>query len=198
MKVLTKALIRKSEENAVKSGVSSFRDLMLCAGNTAAKIICEKTDCISKKIAILCGNGNNGGDGCVIARYLYEHGAEVTLITPMGNPVTENAAYYYDILPAHIRKTDCFEGDFDIIIDAVFGIGLNRELDDKLNRLFEKVNSCDAVKIAIDIPSGIEADSGKILGTTFCADYTITFIALKPCFLLPEGSDYCGEVTVLI
>jgi len=196
MKVLTKALIRKSEENAVKSGVSSFRDLMLCAGNTAAKIICEKTDCISKKIAILCGNGNNGGDGCVIARYLYEHGAEVTLITPMGNPVTENAAYYYDILPAHIRKTDCFEGDFDIIIDAVFGIGLNRELDDKLNRLFEKVNSCDAVKIAIDIPSGIEADSGKILGTTFCADYTITFIALKPCFLLPEGSDYCGEVTV--
>lgn len=196
MPVLTKALIRELEENAVKSGVSSFKELMYTAGSTAAGIILEKTPCASKKIAVLCGNGNNGGDGCVIARLLYEHGADVTVITPMGKPVTENATYYYDLLPQDILKTDRFEGEYDIIIDAVFGIGLNRELSQEISGLFERVNSASSVKIAVDIPSGVEADSGKLLGTAFSADFTITFIALKPCFLLPQGSDYCGEVTV--
>lgn len=196
MKVLTKALIRESEENAVKSGVSSFRKLMLCAGEKAAEIIQSKIDCVSKKVAVLCGNGNNGGDGCVIARYLYEHGAGVTLIIPMGEPVTEDAAYYYSMLPNSINITTVFENNYHIIIDALFGIGLNRPLDSKINQILKAANNSDAIKFSVDIPSGVEADTGKVLGVPFCADYTITFIAQKPCFLLPPGSDYCGEVIV--
>ena len=196
MKVLTKALIRESEENAVKSGVFSFRDLMLYAGEKAAEIIQSKIDCVSKKVAVICGNGNNGGDGCVIARQLYEHGADVTLIIPLGEPVTEDAAYYYSMLPDSINITTVFENNYHIIVDALFGIGLNRPLDNKINQILNAANNSGAIKFSVDIPSGVEADTGKVLGVPFFADYTITFIAHKPCFLLPQGSDYCGEVIV--
>lgn len=195
MQVLTKALIRESEEKAVKSGAFSFRELMHTAGTSAAKIIDKKFGCKDKKIALLCGNGNNGGDGCVIAKWLYEHGADVTVITPYGPPVTENAAYYYEKLQ-FIKKTDAFSGSYDIIIDALFGIGLNRKLDNNTVSLINQINKLNAVRVSIDIPSGVEADSGRVLGAAFNADLTVTFIALKPCFMLPSGSDFCGEVAV--
>lgn len=195
MSVLTADLIRRSEENAVTSGAFSFKELMLTAGEAVAKIIDSRYNCQNKKIAVICGNGNNGGDGFVAARWLYEHGATVTVITPMGEPKTENAIYYYNRL-GEIKISDTITDDFDIIIDAVFGIGLNRAPSKELIELFKKINSSAAVKIAIDIPSGIEADTGKIFETCVDADLTVTFIALKPCFVLPYGSDFCGEVIV--
>lgn len=195
MSVLTGALIKKSEENAVNSGAFSFKELMFTAGNAVGKIINKKYDCRNKKIAVICGNGNNGGDGFVAARYLYEHGASVTIITPMGIPKTENALYHYNKL-GDIKTKNTVTDDFDIIVDAVFGIGLNRTPSKELTELFKRINSAPAIKVAIDIPSGIEADTGKIFDTCIDADLTVTFIALKPCFLLPEGSDFCGEVIV--
>lgn len=195
MSVLTVDLIRKSEENAVTSGAFSFRELMYKAGITAGEIITSKYNCQNKRIAVLCGNGNNGGDGFVVAEYLYAHGADVTIITPLGTPKTEDASYYCG-KASHIKTADTFIDKYDIIIDAVFGIGLNKPISDKLQKLFGQINLSTAIKIAIDIPSGIEADTGKILGTAIAADLTVTFIALKPCFLLPEGSDFCGEVAL--
>lgn len=196
MKVLTKALIKESEENAVKSGAFSFRELMLRAGTSAAEIIMSKYDCRGKKISVICGKGNNGGDGCVISWLLSEHGADVTVVTPFGPPATENAAYYYNKLE-NVKKSNALtEEKPDIIIDALFGIGLDRELDDKVSALINRINASDCVRISVDIPSGVEADSGSILGTAVEADLTVTFIALKPCFMLPDGSDYCGEVIV--
>lgn len=195
MKILTTDLIRKSEESAVGSGAFSLRDLMFRAGSAAAELIMQKYDFRGKKITVVCGRGNNGGDGCVIAGILAKNGGEVTVCTPFGAPATENAAYYYNRLE-FVTKTDIFTPNADIIIDAVFGIGLNRAPDEKTFELINAINRADAVRIAVDIPSGVEADSGKVLGTAVNADLTVTFIALKPCFVLPFGSDYCGEVVV--
>lgn len=195
MSVLTADLIKQSEENAVESGTFSFRQLMFTAGNKVGEIINDKYDCRNKKIAVVCGNGNNGGDGFVTARYLYEHGADITVITPMGKPKTENAIYYYNEL-GDIKTSDTLTGNFDIIIDAVFGIGLNRAPDQNLINLFKQINAMSAIRVAVDIPSGIEADTGKVFDTCINADLTVTFIALKPCFVLPCGSDFCGEVIV--
>ncbi len=195
MSVLTVDLIRRSEENAVTGGAFSFRELMYKAGTTAGEIITSKYNCQNKKIAVLCGNGNNGGDGFVVAEYFYAHGADVTIITPLGAPKTEDAIYYCS-KASHIKTADTFEDRYDIIVDAIFGIGLNKPLSDELCSLFEQINLSPAIKIAIDIPSGIEADTGKILGAAIDADLTVTFIALKLCFLLPAGSDFCGEVVV--
>lgn len=197
MNILTKELIKKSEESAVKNGAFSFRQLMYTAGTRAAEIINDKFDCRNKKVALLCGKGNNGGDGFVIAKFLYGIGADVTVITPLGAPETDDAAYYYNELE-YIKKTDEFNitTDYDIIIDALFGIGFKVREDFKVQSLFEDINHHKALKIAIDIPSGVEADSGKIGKAAVMADFTVTFIALKPCFVLPEGLDYCGEYTV--
>lgn len=195
MKILTTDLIRRSEESAVGSGAFSLKDLMFRAGKAAAEIIMQKYDCKNKKITVVCGRGNNGGDGCVIAGILAENGAQVTVCTPFGTPVTENAAYCYGKLQ-FVTKTDSFTPNADIIIDAIFGIGLNRAPDEKTAEVINAINSANSIRIAVDIPSGVEADSGKVLGTAVNADLTVTFIALKPCFVLPHGSDYCGETVV--
>lgn len=195
--ILNRDLIKKSEESAVLSGAFSFRNLMNIAGNSAAKIINEKYPCKNKKVAVVCGNGNNGGDGFVIANYLYGQGADLTVITPMGMPQTENAEYYYNQLK-FVKFSSEFNPceKFDIIIDAVFGIGLNRPISNELEILFKAINDSDSIRISVDIPSGVDSDNGKVYGEAVKSDLTITFIAYKPCFFLPKGSDYSGEVVV--
>ena len=195
MKVLTRTLIEESEKNAVDNGAFSFRELMKIAGSKAAEIILSALPCRDKKITVICGNGNNGGDGFVVANILKSHGANVKVMTPLGAPLTENAKFYYDKLEPSVFCEN-LPLDSDIVIDALFGIGLSRPLGAELCELLEKVNALECKRIAIDIPSGVECDSGKVLGTAFQADITVTFIALKPCFVLPDGSDFCGEVTV--
>ena len=195
MVVLNAVQIRSSEEKAVLSGAFSFRELMYKAGISFCKILERKYEIKNKKIAVICGNGNNGGDGFVIARYLYEHGADVKVFLPLGNPRTEDASYYFEKLP-NIVSNEEFDGCFEMIIDAVFGIGLTRAPDTMLENLFEKMNNNGAKIISVDIPSGVESDTGKVFNTAVRAELTITFIAYKPCFMLPVGSDYCGETVV--
>ena len=195
MKVLTKALIKKSKENAVNDGIFSFNELMFNAGSKTTEIILQKYNCKNKKIAVICGCGNNGGDGFVIAKQLNDFGVDVTVVTPLGPPYTENAKFYRNELKK-CKITEKLSDNFDIIIDALFGIGLNRALDKNCTNLINKINSLNAIRISVDIPSGVSSDDGKIMGSAINADLTVTFIALKPCFLLPAGSDYCGEVVV--
>jgi NAD(P)H-hydrate epimerase len=158
MYVLTCDLIRKSEEEAVKGGVASYLELMLTAGETVGKIIDKKFSCNGKKIAVVCGNGKNGGDGFVTARYLYEHGAMVTVITPMGIPQDGNALHFYNKLD-NIEKTDYLSGNYDIIVDAVFGIGLNRALNIQIH--------CESIIIGNDMKFWNKAAS-----VTACASAT--------------------------
>ena len=184
MSVLTKAQIKKAEETAVKNGTFSFSDLMYTAGSRVAEKIVENFDINNKKIAIICGKGNNGGDGFVIADLLSKANAVVTVITPYGPPKTENAKYYYDKL--NTETTEILQGNYDIIIDALFGFGFKGTLDKKAEQIIKIANEQNALRIAVDIPSGVECDTGKVENTAFMADYTYTFIALKPCFLLPK------------
>ena len=195
MDVLTKELIKNSEENAVRNGTFSFLELMKKAGDTATDIICENTDTENKKIAVICGSGNNGGDGFVIAANLINKGCDVTVITPLGEPRTDSAKHYFSAVPDTVIKSE-FDGEYDIIIDAVFGIGLDRAVDSKIEALIECINSKSAYKAAVDVPSGIECNSGKILGKCVKADLTVTFIALKPCFLLVPGANFVGKTVV--
>lgn len=194
MTVLTKASVREAERKAVESGIFSFTQLMGIAGKAAAEKIRSAYDIKGKRIAVVCGKGNNGGDGFVCADALKLQ-TQVDVIIPFGEPETQDARHYFDSLcGVNIKST--LEGKYDIVIDALFGIGLNRPLQKEAVELIEKINSMNCIKIAIDIPSGIETDSGAVMGAAVKADMTVTFIALKPCFLLPEGSDYCGKTVV--
>ena len=195
MLVLSKEQIKLSEQNAVNSGVFSYTDLMLTAGNAVADKIAQTVEVKNKAVTVICGNGNNGGDGFVVALRLEALGAKVSIMLPLGQPLTDTAKYYYEKCE-HIPILENLPEKCDIFVDALFGIGLNRELSHDINTLFKAINETCALRVSVDIPSGVESDSGKLLGTPFDADLTVTFIALKPCFLLPRGSDYCGTVTV--
>ncbi len=194
MKVLNLKQIRAAEENAVSSGIFSYPALMKNAGCAAAKIICENYPVQNRRVAIVCGVGNNGGDGLVIASRLSEEGADVTVCLPLGDVRTDTAKQMYPISP-DIKVSDTVCTDCDIMIDALFGIGLDRPLEDSAAAAVDDMNMCDAVKIAVDVPSGVMCDGG-VAGRALRADMTVTFIALKPCHLLPETSQYCGRVSV--
>lgn len=149
------------------------------------------------KVLILCGCGNNGGDGFAVARLLQQRGSLVTVYFP-GNQekCTEET----------IRQIRIYEkmggqmtgnlptSEYDIIIDALFGIGLNRPIENELAESIHLCNQKNAVRIAVDIPSGIHADSGKIMGTAFKADITVTFAFKKRGQIFYPGADYCGEL----
>ncbi len=192
MSVLTHKRIVKSEEEAVNNGTFTFKELMLAAGSKAYKEISTRYDIKNKRILVVIGKGNNGGDGCVIARLLADNGANTFVCYPLGMPITENAKYYCDLIN-DIPKAELSD-NFDFVIDALFGIGYRLSEN---TEIFSKINEINAIKISIDIPSGVECDTGHIKNTAVKAALTLTFIALKPCFILPQGSDYCGEVKVL-
>ena len=195
MNVLTRNLIKLSEENAVSYGDFSFADLMQTAGDKATEIITQNYSLKNKRVAVICGNGNNGGDGFVIANNLLKIGADVSVFLPLGSPKTENAKHYFSLLPKNIIFNE-FCGEFDFIIDAIFGIGLCRTLSDGIIKLIKSLNRQNAVRIAIDIPSGIDCDTGLALGTAFKADLTVTFISPKPCFYLPCSDDCYGKIEI--
>lgn len=194
MKVLTVPQIRSAEENAVINGVFSYSQMMENAGNTAASVISKKYDIKGKRAAVVCGVGNNGGDGFVIANALSRMGVFVTVITPLGQPKTQTAKEKFNFLPS-ITVTEELSGEYDFIIDALFGIGLDRTVAGMALMSVEWMNMTSGIKIAVDIPSGITPE-GNVAGKAFMADLTVTFIALKSCLLVPPACDYCGEIIV--
>lgn len=150
-------------------------------------------------ICVVCGSGNNGGDGFAVARMFAAEGFKVTAVSA-GNPAhyTEETSFQrkkYEETGAPV--SDRFEeNEYSIIIDALFGVGLSREVTGEYAALIERMNKAEAVKAAIDIPSGVSADTGAVLGTAFQADYTVTFQAEKLGLCLYPGQEYAGEVFV--
>ncbi len=150
-------------------------------------------------VCVVCGSGNNGGDGFAIARMLREQDANVKVVFA-GNPDKCTS----ETLQQRIRYEECggiccndFENDeYSIIIDAMFGVGLSREIAGKYAIILEKMNASKGVKIAVDIPSGVSADTGQILGTAFQADMTVTFQAEKLGMCLYPGKELVGQVVI--
>lgn len=195
MKVLLSNQIKAAEKSAVTNGIFSYSQLMKAAGDAATNEILNRYTILGKKVCVICGNGNNGGDGLVIAANLKSRGADVCLLMPLCFPATETALQFKEDVN-NIPIIDDFSGDYDIVIDALFGIGLNRLLSENIAKLIDKINAHNCLKIAIDVPSGIFCDGGEV-AVAFRADLTLTFSCYKVCQLLPKTGEYCGETVVL-
>ena len=205
MKVLTCQQSRALEERAVMGGCV-YSDLMDTAGAAVAGYIRDHYDLEDKKIVILCGKGNNGGDGFVVAQRLCDLCASMTILLVDGLPVTELAK---EKLSA-IRETSAVVysmadnqdvifpaiASADIVVDAVYGIGFHGIVPEKMQPIFEAVNRSAAAVIAVDIPSGLNGDSGTITGPHIQADATITFTTLKPVHIFGPAKSACGLVKV--
>ena len=150
-----------------------------------------------KSVLVVCGSGNNGGDGFAAARLLDERGIPVTLLF-MGREeaLTEEARLQKSICRrcGIEPETDFWGKDYSVIVDALFGIGLSRPVEGKYADLLNWMNHQDAYRVAVDIPSGISADTGAVLGTAFRADLTVTFAYRKLGHILYPGTEYCGTV----
>lgn len=160
-----------------------------------------KRNCPKKneKILVICGAGNNGGDGFAIARLLHLADYSVEILFPMDvSKMTKETAAQYEIVKKYdiAVHTDLVQTEYNVIIDALFGIGLCREIGGKLKDIIDWANQTNALRIAADIPSGISTDTGKILGTAFKADSTVTFGFAKTGQLLCPGAQYCGRLIV--
>lgn len=157
------------------------------------------------RVLVLCGPGNNGGDGFVIARHLVEEGWSVHLVLISGTVETLKgdasvmAGRWAKECDGEVLSLD--DGPLpqaDLVVDAVFGAGLTRPVDGPLADLIAAYNADPAVKIvAVDVPSGVDGTSGAVLGTAFQADLTVTFHAKKPAHLLFSANGLMGEVEVV-
>ena len=171
--------------------------LMERAGAAAFALIRERWPRL-RHLSVLCGIGNNGGDGYVVARLAREQGLEVSLLQ-LGDP----ARLRGDALMAAERfreeggRVEGFQGlprQTELVVDGVFGTGLEREVAGKWREALEQVNRSRVPVLALDIPSGLHSDSGQILGVAIRADATISFIGLKQGMFTGQGPACCGDV----
>lgn len=204
MKVFSSGDIKFLEKCAVESGVT-MEQLMDKAGSAVAAFMKRLGEVSGKSAVIICGKGNNGGDGFVCARKLKAVGANVTVVTAQGNPVTDLAKNAFSKLPAEIRVLPWPDKKFEIegliekadfLVDAVFGFGFRGRLDESLERLSEIYNHARGIKIAADLPSGAQCDTGRVEGQCFKSGYTVSFTGLKPANVLNPATAFCGKNVV--
>ncbi|WP_079435780.1 NAD(P)H-hydrate dehydratase [Zoogloea sp. LCSB751] len=173
--------------------------LMERAG-AAAALLAARLATGAGPVLVACGPGNNGGDGFVMARLLHAAGQRVE-VAFAGDPArlpADAAAAHAAWLAAggttHTELPPAPPEGWALVVDALFGIGLQRPLEGRYADWIDTLNAQPCPRLAVDIPSGLDADSGRRLGPCFAATHTITFIALKPGLLTLDGPDQCGEV----
>ncbi len=154
------------------------------------------------KVLIICGSGNNGGDGYALARHLHNRGHQ-PLLVPLGDPRPgTDAALNRSIsrrmnLPEIAADELDRHRDADLVVDAIFGTGLDRPVTGAEAGAIDWINRSGRRVLAVDVPSGLDCDTGRPLGTAVRAGRTITFVAPKPGFAAPGAREYTGEVTVV-
>ena len=157
----------------------------------------ERLNVSHGRVLIVVEGGNNGGDGLAIGRILLERGYKVDIYYIGGfEKVSQGFQQQWSILHhmgVRFRKT-IPNKEYAVIVDGIFGVGLSREVQGVQKKAIEAMNHMGAIKVAIDIPSGIDATTGEVLGTAFYADYTVTFGLKKLGMFFLDGIDACGTV----
>ena len=204
MRILTVENSKLVEKYAVERGLS-YLQLMDNAGSRCAAIIKKSFENTNRrKVLIVCGNVNNGGDGFVIARKLFQDDYNVTIMICNGLPSTEIATemlstarelgisiVYYDSHKSH----ESYFNDSQIIVDCIFGVGFHGEVDESTAEIINYINKSTASVISIDLPSGLSGNSAGVDGIHVKPDMTIAVMTLKPVHVLKPSSYECGRIT---
>ncbi len=208
MQLLKSEEMKAVEKNAASFGLS-YQRMMENAGTAVARnirVLAEQRALSAHTAVVVCGKGNNGGDGFVIARKLHENGWRVTTVLAGGLPTSEQAKTAYTQMANLAMPTYWFEGDrekcrsafenAEILVDAVFGFSFYGEVHEPLCTLFHEMNASKAVCVAVDVPSGVYCDSGRCDPSAVRADYTVAVSALKPAHILHPAADLCGKIII--
>jgi hydroxyethylthiazole kinase-like uncharacterized protein yjeF len=207
MKLVTAAESRELDRRAIEEVGLPSLVLMENAGRSTYQLLRQEFPDLAAEVAVVAGRGNNGGDGFVVARYLANQGAPVVvfllgrrdqvsgdarvnlaLLSHLGVEVVELTGEA-DLNPAVHRLARA-----GLIVDALLGTGLNSPIRGLLATLIDKINHLRAPVLAVDIPSGISADSGEVLGVALKSQVTVTYGWPKIGQILPPGRDYVGRL----
>lgn len=198
MKIVTTDQIRDLDRRAMIEGAIPGVVLMENAGRAVFTFAVEHYGSLhGKSVEVACGTGNNGGDGFVIARYLHLMGADVTL-TVCGDPdkIRGDARTHYAILSNLGIRPQEPPGAPDLIFDALLGTGFTGMPREEMAQAIQRINARGCPVIAVDIPSGVHADTGETPGDAVRAAQTVTFAYPKRGMFLPPGADLVGELIV--
>lgn len=208
MKIYTAAEMRAHEQMAVDKGTTdkgtTFEQLMENAGQAAAADLLRRFPKAGRAL-IVCGKGNNGGDGLVIARALSERDWQVDVVFVLGEKLSPLAQLNRGRLNhsdgVSFIRSDELEGrlktGYSLVIEGIFGTGFSGALPETAAAVCRLLNQADGFKIALDIPTGLNCDTGEADKDTFRADLTYAFAAYKPAHMTDAGKAYCGETVCL-
>ncbi|HLZ06422.1 MAG TPA: NAD(P)H-hydrate dehydratase [Bradyrhizobium sp.] len=195
MEVLTTAEMERADRLSIAAGTPGFA-LMLSAGQAVAE---AASDLVQEgPILVVVGPGNNGGDGFVAAAELAAQGREVSVILMCerdalkGDAASAAKGWKYPVLPFNAQAI----GRPALIIDALFGAGLSRQIGGEAFEMIEAINATGVPVLAVDLPSGVNGTSAAVMGTAVRATETVTFFRKKPAHLLLPGRLQCGRVRV--
>jgi NAD(P)H-hydrate epimerase len=190
--------VRAIDRFAIESLNIRGYTLMTRAGVAALRVLRDRWP-KAQQIVVVCGSGNNAGDGYVLARYAQQAGLKVTVIA-LADPCKlqgDAQTAWQDFIAAGGQAIDWLDSALlqaDVIVDAIFGTGLSRPLSAFLSARIQAMNAVDVPILALDIPSGLDANTGHIWGTAVKAACTITFVGLKLGFYLGVAPDYLGQL----
>src|SRR5437868_9618056 len=210
MRVLNSAQMREVDRRTIEDiGIPSLVLMENAGRQVVAAIEAMHSDLLDRQVAVLCGRGNNGGDGFVIARTLEQRGVDVSVFL-MGRvaDVRGDARTNLEILGrlghtvVEIADSQAWElhfsevSDCTLIVDAIFGTGLNAPVAGLIESVIADVNSSGIPVVAIDLPSGVSADTHEAIGPAIEAGLTVTLAAPKLPLVLPPAETYAGDVVI--
>lgn len=204
--VLTSAQMRAAEQAAISSGAVTGSELMERAGRGVVEAVLARWPALAEapqRAVVLCGPGNNGGDGFVVARLLNERGWKVEVFlfgdaARLPPDAAENHRRWVELGGvAPLSAAGPALGHATLIFDALFGTGLTRDLPDDITHLVQAINDLDGPHVvAVDMPTGLNADTGVAMPTALRADLTVTFHRQKRGHAAGRGPGHCGRVVV--
>lgn len=197
---VTAKQMKQIEHQAYIQGIP-YLTMMENAGKSAYEKIINTYSLQGKLVVVLVGKGNNGGDGYVVARYLKDAGYIVLVIMAEGYPVTDDAKTNFqrcikqgiEVVSYEPGITEFMLDGADYIIDAIYGAGFHGRFREPVDAIARKVNELDAKVIALDLPSGLNADTGEADPNAISANLTITFARWKLAQNKTIGQSLCGE-----
>ncbi|HLU20384.1 MAG TPA: NAD(P)H-hydrate dehydratase [Pusillimonas sp.] len=193
--LLTPRQMAAADQAAIDAGARGV-DLMEAAGKAVAETVTRQWPVGT--VCVLCGPGNNGGDGFVAARYLRERGWTVRVGLLGGlDSLTPDAAHHARLWGSRVDPLDVtLVNDVDVVIDALFGAGLSRPIEGMAFEVLQALQKSEVPVCAVDIPSGVDGASGQVMGIAVPAKHTVTFFRKKPGHVLLPGRRLCGQISL--